>query len=277
MSESQPNRTKIEIHTRGGDGVDIETPWVDQLAPNQYRLMNLPFFAYGLSLGDVVKAETTEDSDLPVYRHVVKPSGRRLVRSRFDISSVGLDVHLEHFAGLGCHCEPILEDAVCIDVPADVTLGAIAEYLLEHAVNWEFANPTYASLYRSRKSRTYDPLHVDPADRNGAYEGFYCSYTMGMDTGNGHAQRLGRVAIRVAFDMLILEPEDFMWFSDKNDDTFQLMRHPENEFWCEFPEPDRNGSLGTTLSLNELRHLLRRLPDELRDIQNEYDFQFKSW
>lgn len=82
LTESDPTRTKIEIHSPGQDGVDIETPWVEQLAPDQYRLLNLPFFAYGLSLGDVVKAEMTEDSSVPVFRHVVKKSGHRLLRSR---------------------------------------------------------------------------------------------------------------------------------------------------------------------------------------------------
>ena len=276
MAESQSDRTKIEIHTPNDDLVDIETPWVDHLGDNRYRLMNLPFFAYGLSLGDVVRALPTGDGDLPVFQHVVNKSGRRLLRSRFKDTD-GIDCHIEHFAQLGCLCEPILGDAVGIDVPADVPLGVIAAYLLEHAINWEFADPAYPQLYRSRKSRKYDPLHIDPSQRDGIYEGYYCSYSMGMDTGNGNLQRLGPVAIRVAFCMLIHVPKDFLWFSDANGVTFQFTKTSDDEFWCEFPDEERNGSMGTQITIDRLDAILRNLPEDLSELQNELELEFVGW
>lgn len=98
-----------------------------------------------------------------------------------------------------------------------------------------------------------------------------------MDTGHGNLQRLGRVAIRVAFHMLMLEPEDFMWFTDKQDVTFQFMKKPQNEFWREFPDPDCDGGLGTMLSDRQLIDLLRQLPENLQDLQSQYDFEFQKW
>lgn len=277
MSESNPNLTKIEIHTPHQDSVDIETPWVEPLGDDRYRIVNLPFFAYELSLGDVVKAQPTEDSKHPVLKHMVEKSGRRLLRSRFDTTSVGIEVHKEHFAELGCVCELFLGDSIGIDVPADVSLGCIAEYLLQHATDWEFADPTYPKLYKSRKSRKFDPLYVDSSERNGIYQGYYCSYSMGMDTGNGNLQRLGKVAIQVAVKMLIHAPEDFLWFSDENDVTFQFVKKSDGEYWCEFPEPEREGSFGTHIEPNRLHELLRNLPEDLGQLRDQLDLEFAAW
>jgi hypothetical protein len=88
---------KIALH--GPDG-EVETLWAFDLGGGQYRLDNLPWYAYRVSLGDVVEARPDETGQLQVLR-VVSKSGNRTLRLIFaDVADPTYeDVHPEGRVG----------------------------------------------------------------------------------------------------------------------------------------------------------------------------------
>src|SRR5687768_9315146 len=69
---------KRKVALIGPDG-DVETLWADELGDDRYRLDNLTWYAYGLSLGDIVHA-TRNESGMLVFQRVVEKSGNRTMR-----------------------------------------------------------------------------------------------------------------------------------------------------------------------------------------------------
>ena len=57
----------------------VETLWARQIGPERYRIDNIPFFVYGVSLGDVVEARWREQ-DLRLHRGA--PEGREQAQMR---------------------------------------------------------------------------------------------------------------------------------------------------------------------------------------------------
>jgi hypothetical protein len=43
----------VVFRVEDGESVYVETPWARHLGQNEYELDNLPWYAYGISLGDV--------------------------------------------------------------------------------------------------------------------------------------------------------------------------------------------------------------------------------
>jgi hypothetical protein len=84
-----------------------------------YQLDNVPFFARGIAVGDVVIASKTEEGWLGFDR-VAKRSGHSTFRIWLS-EGVGLSATrvLEDLRGLGCRAEITLERLIAIDVSLD--------------------------------------------------------------------------------------------------------------------------------------------------------------
>jgi hypothetical protein len=48
---------------------------------------------------------------------------------------------------MGCSYEGANPKYICIEIPSDVDLLKVGEYLTENNVQWEYATPTYNELY----------------------------------------------------------------------------------------------------------------------------------
>jgi hypothetical protein len=69
-------KAKVLIRGQSFDGEDsAEAVWADRLTVDTYRIQNLPFFAYGVSLHDVVLAPTDPASGVPTFEQVISKSG----------------------------------------------------------------------------------------------------------------------------------------------------------------------------------------------------------
>jgi hypothetical protein len=68
----------VEVCFRQEDGT-AEVLWVEPLGSNVYRLVTLPFFAYGVSWLDVIVAEPEADGRLFFVRVAKSPDTRRCV------------------------------------------------------------------------------------------------------------------------------------------------------------------------------------------------------
>jgi len=136
----------VKLGIRHRDGV--ETPWAYDLG-GEYMLDNIPFFAYGLSLWDVVLAEAASDGLLECTE-VIRKSGNRTVRIVFaqgvDVSSAEAAV-LGAIADLGCTYAGASPRYICVNVPAEVDLEMLGYQLTTAGCDWEHADPSRDELF----------------------------------------------------------------------------------------------------------------------------------
>ena len=78
---SDPEQDWVMIRLHGEDGYS-EGVWASPVGDDVYRLDNIPYFAYGLSLGDHVGAANNGEGPLRMVE-LVKPSGNRTLRVAF--------------------------------------------------------------------------------------------------------------------------------------------------------------------------------------------------
>lgn len=142
---------KIQLRHVDGDRVEIETPWAKRVGLNLYELDNLPWYAYGVSCGDVVEAVSSEGG-LPEVQHVVRKSGNRTIRVVLDPpipETEGSHPLLESLAALGCSYEGMNRRYFAINIPPEVSLPAVCELVTTSGQNWEHADPTFEQLHPS--------------------------------------------------------------------------------------------------------------------------------
>lgn len=103
----------------------------EQVAPNRFRLLCIPFFLYGVSLGDVIEGELSEG---PRSFAVVERSGRSTYRVYF--SKESLDEHIDKahhclhdIEGLGGLIESYHNGYWSIDAADESIARQVEEYL----------------------------------------------------------------------------------------------------------------------------------------------------
>jgi len=124
-----------------------ESLWAEKVSVNQYRLTNIPCFAYDVSNGDVVSTETREG--MLFFEKVVLRSGHSTYRIIVVNSTPRnkLDQYLSPIFNLGCVGESMVRGyhVVCIDVPPTVDIIKVYK-LLELGENnkiWTFEEAHY--------------------------------------------------------------------------------------------------------------------------------------
>lgn len=102
-----------------------ERLWARRTGGDLYELAAVPFFAYGLSFGDVVRAD-------PVVREIVRPSGHttlRVVFRRDDEPRARRMAVLSELAPLKVSFESWGDAFFALDVAPDGDLDAVVERL----------------------------------------------------------------------------------------------------------------------------------------------------
>ena len=146
----EENYKKIIMRLEDGEDVYVETPWVIDLGGGRYQMENSPFYFYGVALGDIVAAEYSDEEQGLVFTRVLEKSGYKLVRVIFE-NPADVDgpekKHLERLVDMGCSYEGANPKYICIDIPEEVELFAVCEYLSSNNIQWEHVAPTYNELY----------------------------------------------------------------------------------------------------------------------------------
>jgi len=115
--------------------------WAVEVRLGRYQLRNSPFYAYEVSLEDIVEAERGEDGQL-VFKRVTIRGGHstyRLVLER-EISSSDFQRHWEPLERLGCSYEGKDSRLLSVDVPARADVAAVFRLLEqgERDGTWDF-------------------------------------------------------------------------------------------------------------------------------------------
>ena len=150
MSESAEPRAKVLFRVPNEDGTaEVETLWAYDLGDDRYKLDNCPFFAYAVSLHDIVYAPYNPEEQHATFQQVVAKSGNRTVRVIFEPPielGNSSDSILQGLVSLGCDYERANSKYVVVNIPPQVQLNEVRDYLVGAKVTWEHADPTYATL-----------------------------------------------------------------------------------------------------------------------------------
>ncbi len=141
-------RVPLEPVPEGG-GPSEDWLWAEPLGSGRFRIESCPFFAYGVSRDDVVRAAEAAGDDAPHLEDVVEKGGHRTLRLALDpaveLSDGGIQGLLERLLELGCTHEALRPKLVAIDVPPEVDVAVVAELLQalvsDRMLLWEWADP----------------------------------------------------------------------------------------------------------------------------------------
>jgi hypothetical protein len=118
---------RIERDEDGYPPADHESLWATAIGDGHFKIDNIPFFATGISVGDVVEA-SSEQGALH-YRRVVQASGHSTLRLIIYDEAQTPTVR-EHFRRLGCSTEQShIPGLVAVDVPPSIALDALKREL----------------------------------------------------------------------------------------------------------------------------------------------------
>jgi hypothetical protein len=138
-----PDKKLVKIQFYDPD-VGYENLWAAHESKDRYRIESIPFFIYGLSSHDIVTASPDSKRKLQ-FGNIVKRSGNRTLRARSEkfIKNAAyrkkVTADLER---LGCDVEELRSRLLAINIPKNVNLQAVTDYLTNDAkVSWECGNP----------------------------------------------------------------------------------------------------------------------------------------
>jgi len=142
-------RIRIRLEGAVGSGPSEDAVWAEPLGSERYRVESCPFFAYGISRDDVVRAAEAPGEGGPVLDDVLEKGGHRTLRlslgSSVELRSAPVQRVLERLIDLGCTHELLRPRLVAIDLPPEVDLEVATELLQEAAragaLSWEWADP----------------------------------------------------------------------------------------------------------------------------------------
>jgi hypothetical protein len=146
----EDNLVKVVLRLEEGEDAYVETPWAADLGDGRYRLENCPFYFYDLAYGDIFSAEYSEEEERLSFVEILEPSGHKLVRIIFEnpADEEGKEKEqLDSLLAMGCTYEGANPKYICLDIPPEVELGTVTEYLINNEINWEHAAPSYGTLY----------------------------------------------------------------------------------------------------------------------------------
>ena len=151
MTEHTAPTAKVLFRVPNDDGsAEVETLWAVDLGNDQYQLDNSPFYAYSVSWQDIVYAPYSPEEQFPAFQHIVIKSGNRTVRVIFNPPAEKgneSDEVLQGLVNLGCSYEGANKSYISINIPPNVELNVVREYLIERDAQWEHADPSYVELF----------------------------------------------------------------------------------------------------------------------------------
>lgn len=143
-------RIRVPLERSSGEaGPADDWLWAEPLGSGRFRIESCPFFAYGISRDDVVRALDSAGEEAPLLEDVIEKGGHRTLRLALDpgteLSAPDIQGLLERLLELGCTHELLRPKIVAIDLPPQVDLVGVAELLQRLAADgtivWEWADP----------------------------------------------------------------------------------------------------------------------------------------
>jgi hypothetical protein len=149
VDTSVRDQAYVKVRMSSPDGI-VETLWAVRAGPGRFRIDNSPWFAYRVSLGDIVEGTEYAPEMYDLVR-VVEPSGNRTIRvilpADTEADTPAGREELERLKALGCDIENMNNSMLSLIIPAETELATVAAYLTHAGHQWEYANPKYEDLF----------------------------------------------------------------------------------------------------------------------------------
>jgi hypothetical protein len=160
MTEEKLVKIRVDLPEHWA-GVSGESMWTIDLGNDEYELQNIPFYAYGLNLGDVVWATAAASDQKPQAHAVRRRSGHETLRIIFfkPASAEFRTAVLKEVESLGCEWEGLDDDYFAVDVPPSVDYEAVRDYLRlqpEDELDYETCETQVAGSFSSAPSADDD-------------------------------------------------------------------------------------------------------------------------
>jgi hypothetical protein len=142
---SAESETPCKVRLLSPEG-SAERLWAVSLGGGKFRLDNTPFFAYGVSSGDVVRAKKSDVDGIHDFVKVLAKSGHRTIRVVFE-TAITKDKKarsaMNRLVKAGCTFEGMNGMLFAVDVPPEVDFSEITNMAESLGLEWEYADPTY--------------------------------------------------------------------------------------------------------------------------------------
>jgi hypothetical protein len=156
------NLRRVHVCLPNHEAVVGEYLWARALGRDLYELRSVPFGAYGLNHGDVVRATLDRRREPPEIRFVVRRSGHRTIRVFFaDALEETVTRALRRLEALGVGYERGFAWMWALDLPPAVDIGAVCVRLEE----WRAAGLLDYETCEARRLGSFDGLAPTAAAR----------------------------------------------------------------------------------------------------------------
>ncbi len=123
--------------------------WAEPLGAGRYRIESSPFFAYGISPGDVVRANETAPGEPPELAELERKGGWRSLRialgETWDLGSPEVMRFLDGLMEMGCTYEGLPPKLVALAIPPELDVAPVLERLQgpyrDGLLLWEWVDP----------------------------------------------------------------------------------------------------------------------------------------
>jgi hypothetical protein len=147
---SSTNQVKVRFHVDPNDqrGVKTESLWAEKVGSGRFRILNSPFFLFGISADDVVEAKETDGGLM--FQRVDSRGGHSTYRIFLQGGRTIKDADFRTYWGpiskLGATFENADDHFVAVDIPPGRDVAAIYELLDrgEQDGIWAFEEVHYA-------------------------------------------------------------------------------------------------------------------------------------
>ena len=144
----EPQEKLVKIAVPLDDEVDTikyELVWATDIGLDKFQIDNCLVYAYGLSVGDIVKAFKNDTGSF-VVKEVTEKSGNRTIRVHFiaedeDKAKELTERLITQIKSIGCDFERMGEYYFSINILRNTDPTKLIAFLNENAVNWEVADP----------------------------------------------------------------------------------------------------------------------------------------
>lgn len=135
-SDDSLRKVTVELPAAAWHGHATESLWAEPIATNVFKLQNVPFYAKGVSFGDVVRARP--ERHLWIVEIVLERSGHSTYRVVCDPPV--FERRWPSLSALGCTYERADARLVAVDVPAQSNIWAVYRSLEdgERTGEWDF-------------------------------------------------------------------------------------------------------------------------------------------
>lgn len=131
VSEDDDHLTKIYINLPNHWWLKGESFWAKSLGNDLFEIQNIPFCAYGLNFGDVVKAIQQSPDLKPEIMEVVSKSGNQTLRVHFIVDRDQQQTHIDNIDACQAWVERANAKFMAINIPASACKEQLFAYLDE--------------------------------------------------------------------------------------------------------------------------------------------------